>query len=171
VQQKNNSNRSFFERTEKLCRHHGVSVRKLASIIGISQATLFNARKSSEITKKTWSKLEQAEKKIEHEDNCSKISRSSVVQESAPEAGHPLVVAEAVGALDEEERTLDEIRVRIQQFKHAERKRRDLYSQQIMNRVQEYNDWCETFAKPIRESQVSYARKIIQSKPPTTTEK
>lgn len=71
---------------------------------------------------------------------------------------HPLDVAETDGAVDEEERTLDEIRVRIHQFKHSDRKRRDLYSQQIMNRVQEYNDWCETFAKPVRDSQLPHAR-------------
>ncbi len=78
-------------------------------------------------------------------------------------ASHPSSVAEKVGAFDQEEQVLNEIRVRIQQFKHSEKNRRDLYSQQIQNRVQEYSDWCETFGKPIRDSQLPYARQQTQS--------
>jgi transcriptional regulator with XRE-family HTH domain len=85
-----------------------------------------------------------------------------------PPVSHPSAVAKDVGAFDEEKQVIDEIAVRIEQFKHAERKRRDLYSQQIMNRVQEYNDWCETFAKPVRDSQLPHVRKQIESEPPTT---
>lgn len=51
----------FLERTDRLARRLGVSRRRLGPKIGLSTATIYNARKGVLLTDKTWSKLEQAE--------------------------------------------------------------------------------------------------------------
>lgn len=62
MQDQNYSSANFLERTDRLAETLGVSMRALASVIGISQAMLFGCRAGKyEPSLKTWRKLEQAE--------------------------------------------------------------------------------------------------------------
>lgn len=62
MQEENQSARAFSERTEKLAKRLGISLRALPPVIGISPAMLFAYRTGkNDISKKAWAKLQVAE--------------------------------------------------------------------------------------------------------------
>lgn len=73
MQQKIRSPESFLERTDRLAALNSISLRELAPILGISQASLFGYRSGKiPISAKAWSKLEAIEANLEEPKDSSR---------------------------------------------------------------------------------------------------
>ena len=68
------------------------------------------------------------------------------------------------GALDMEDQVIDEIRVRVAQFKLSPASMRKIYQSQIVARLDEYGAWCDLNCEALREALLETARKSAEKK-------
>lgn len=111
-------------------------------------------------------KTEMSQESLEKLAVCLKTTPAELSAEIGGSAGepakNPFALIDSSGALDMEDQVIDEIRVRVAQFKLSSARTRQIYKSQITARLDEYDAWCEEHCGKIRESLLESARKNAQ---------